>query len=109
MAAYGMAEATVAVSFSECGGGLAVEEVDADMLAVLQRAVPAQGSSKVSRLASLGPPLAGLQARVVDEDGVRGGAACRGGDRAAGRTGCAGRDTSPMGGFVPDPGRPGLA
>jgi fatty-acyl-CoA synthase len=33
--AYGMAETTVAVSFSECGGGLVVDEVDADLLAVL--------------------------------------------------------------------------
>jgi fatty-acyl-CoA synthase len=39
--AYGMAEATVAVSFSECGRGMVVDEVDADMLAVLRRAVPA--------------------------------------------------------------------
>ena len=32
--AYGMAETTVAVSFSECGAGLVVDEVDADLLAV---------------------------------------------------------------------------
>src|SRR5438270_1164252 len=50
--AYGMAETTVAVSFSECGGGLVVDEVDADMLGVLRRAVPATtGNSR--RLASL--------------------------------------------------------
>ncbi len=30
--AYGMAETTVAVSFSECGGGMVVDEVDADLL-----------------------------------------------------------------------------
>src|SRR4051812_23002266 len=39
--AYGMAETTVAVSFSECGGGMIVDEVDADLLAVLHRAIPA--------------------------------------------------------------------
>jgi fatty-acyl-CoA synthase len=66
--AYGMAETTVAVSFSECGGGLVVDEVDADMLAVLHRAVPAT-TGNTRRLASLGPPLEGLEARIVDEDG----------------------------------------
>jgi fatty-acyl-CoA synthase len=65
--AYGMAETTVAVSFSECGAGLVVDEVDADMLAVLHRAVPAtKGNTR--RLATLGPPLAGLDVRIVDED-----------------------------------------
>ncbi|MDT5288910.1 MAG: fatty-acyl-CoA synthase [Mycobacterium sp.] len=65
--AYGMAETTVAVSFSECGTGLVIDEVDADMLAVLHRAVPAT-TGNIRRLATLGPVLAGLQARVVDED-----------------------------------------
>jgi fatty-acyl-CoA synthase len=66
--AYGLAETTVAVSFSECGRGLVVDEVDADLLAVLRRAVPATiGNTR--RLASLGPLLDGLEARVVDEDG----------------------------------------
>ncbi|MDT5266587.1 MAG: fatty-acyl-CoA synthase [Mycobacterium sp.] len=65
--AYGMAETTVAVSFSECGTGLLIDEVDADMLAVLHRAVPAT-TGNIRRLATLGPVLAGLQARVVDED-----------------------------------------
>jgi fatty-acyl-CoA synthase len=67
--AYGMAETTVAVSFSQCGGGLLVDEVDADMLAVLRRAVPAT-TGNTRRLASLGPLLPGLQARIVDEDGA---------------------------------------
>jgi fatty-acyl-CoA synthase len=66
--AYGMAETTVAVSFSECGVGMVVDEVDADLLAVLRRAVPTTvGNTR--RLASLGPLLDGLEARVVDEDG----------------------------------------
>src|SRR6185312_14839821 len=38
--AYGMAETTVAVSFSDCGAGLVVDEVDSDLLAVFRRAVP---------------------------------------------------------------------
>jgi fatty-acyl-CoA synthase len=67
--AYGMAETTVAVSFSECGGGMVVDEVDADLLAVLHRAVPAtRGHTR--RLVSLGRPLEGLELRVVDEEGA---------------------------------------
>src|SRR5580700_3573368 len=66
--AYGMAETTLAVSFSECGAGLLVDEVDADLLAALRRAVPAtKGNTR--RLASLGPLLRDLEARIVDEDG----------------------------------------
>jgi fatty-acyl-CoA synthase len=66
--AYGMAETTLAVSFSECGAGLVVDEVDADLLAALRRAVPAtKGNTR--RLASLGPLLEGLEARIVDQDG----------------------------------------
>lgn len=65
--AYGMAETTVAVSFSVCGTGLVVDQVDADILAGLHRAVPAT-SGKVRRLATLGPLLNGLEARIVDED-----------------------------------------
>jgi fatty-acyl-CoA synthase len=66
--AYGMAETTVAVSFSECGGGMKIDEVDADLLAVLHRAVPAS-KGRTRRLVSLGRPLEGLEVRVVDEDG----------------------------------------
>ena len=66
--AYGMAETTVAVSFSECGGGLVVDEVDADLLGLLHRAVPAN-TGRTRRLATLGRLLNGLEARVVDDDG----------------------------------------
>src|ERR1700733_10487526 len=66
--AYGMAETTLAVSFSECNAGLVVDEVDADLLAALRRAVPAtRGNTR--RLASLGPLLEGLEIRIVDENG----------------------------------------
>ena len=66
--AYGMAETTLAVSFSECNAGLVVDEVDADLMAALRRAVPAtKGNTR--RLASLGPLLQDLEARVVDEHG----------------------------------------
>ena len=63
--AYGMAEITLAVSFSECGAGLVVDQVDTDLLAALRRAVPAtKGNTR--RLASLGPLLQGIEARIVD-------------------------------------------
>ncbi|BBZ63613.1 fatty acyl-AMP ligase [Mycolicibacterium monacense] len=67
--AYGMAETTVAVSFSECGRGMVVDEVDADLLSVLHRAVPAN-KGHTRRLVSLGRPLPGLEVRVLDEDGA---------------------------------------
>ena len=67
--AYGMAETTVAVSFTPCGTGTVIDEVDADMLSVLHRAVPAKRGT-TRRLVSLGPPLDGVEVRVVDEDGA---------------------------------------
>jgi fatty-acyl-CoA synthase len=67
--AYGMAETTVAVSFTESGTGLEVDEVDADLLAVLRRAIPAT-HGHTRRLASLGRLLKGLEARVIDVDGA---------------------------------------
>src|SRR6201997_830729 len=66
--AYGMAETTVAVSFTECGRGLMVDEVDADLLAMLHRAIPAS-RGKTRRLASVGRPLKGMEARIVERDG----------------------------------------
>lgn len=66
--AYGMAETTLAVSFSECGAGLVVDEVDADLLAALRQAVPSS-KGNVRRLATLGPLLRDLEARIVDEEG----------------------------------------
>src|ERR1700752_4235868 len=67
--AYGMAETTVAVSFSECGGGMVVDEVDADLLAALRRAVPAS-KGHTRRLVSLARPLQGLELRVIDQNGA---------------------------------------
>jgi fatty-acyl-CoA synthase len=67
--AYGMAETTLAVSFSECNAGLVVDEVDADLLAALRHAVPStRGNTR--RLASLGPLLKDLEIRVVGDDGT---------------------------------------
>lgn len=65
--AYGMAETTVGVSFTECSAGMVVDEVDAELLALLHRAVPAT-RGRTRRLVRLGRPLKGLEVRVVDED-----------------------------------------
>jgi fatty-acyl-CoA synthase len=93
--AYGMAETTVAVSFSQCGAGMVVDEVDANLLAILHRAVPA-GRGRTRRLVCLGRPLQGVAIRIVDEDGsvlpargvgviqVRGGPVTRGYTTVAG-------------------------
>jgi len=67
--AYGMAETTVAVSFTDCGAGMQVDQVDADMLALLHRAVPATRGHTRS-LVLLGRPLAGIEARIIDADGA---------------------------------------
>ena len=66
--AYGMAETTVALSFTECGRGLTVDEVDADLLSLLHRAIPAS-RGRTRRLASVGRPLKGLEARIIGRDG----------------------------------------
>ncbi len=93
--AYGMAETTVAVSFTDCGAGLVVDEIDAHLLGVLRLAVPST-RGKTRRLATLGHLLDGMEARIVDEDGsvlsargvgvieVRGGPVTRGYTTAAG-------------------------
>src|ERR1700754_896148 len=61
--AYGMAETTVAVSFTECNAGMIVDEVDADLLTVLHLAIPVTGGH-TRRLVTLGRPLQGLEIRV---------------------------------------------
>jgi fatty-acyl-CoA synthase len=72
--AYGMAETTLAVSFSECGAGLVVDEVDADLLAALRRAVP------TTRATPAGWPRSVRCSRVSRPDHRRAGQrdACRG-------------------------------
>ncbi len=66
--AYGMAEAAVAVAFSELGMGLIVDEVDAELLGSLNRAVPAT-EGKTRRLTCLGRPLEGFEVRIVNGQG----------------------------------------
>lgn len=62
---YGMAEATLAISFPEPGTGMAVDEVDRDALERQRYAEPAPGQPS-HRLARLGRPLRGLELRACD-------------------------------------------
>jgi fatty-acyl-CoA synthase len=71
VAAYGMAEATLAVSFATVGQGLRVDSVDGETLASQNRAHPvdpAAGSGREVTL--LGQPLHGMEIRVAGADGA---------------------------------------
>jgi fatty-acyl-CoA synthase len=65
--AYGMAETALGVSFAPVDRGLEVDEIDAVELEVHRRAVPAREGS-VRRFPLLGPPLPGIEVRVVGDD-----------------------------------------
>ncbi|MFF0147985.1 fatty-acyl-CoA synthase [Amycolatopsis sulphurea] len=74
--AYGMAEATLAVSFAPLLTGLTLDVVEAEALEGDNRAVPVpegdprRGTEAVRSFAVLGRPLDGLEADVVDEKGT---------------------------------------
>ena len=69
LCAYGMAETALGVAFAPVETGLAVDEIDADALESRRLAVPGRDR----RFPKLGPPLPGIEVRVVDEHGgVRG-------------------------------------
>src|SRR5262249_44517791 len=66
---FGMAEATLAVTFPEVGAGLGVDPVDRHALGHDRRAVPPAGDlpmDQVRRLAMLGRPLDGFELRIVE-------------------------------------------
>jgi fatty-acyl-CoA synthase len=75
--AYGMAEATLAVSFAPLFTGLTLDVVEADALEAGNRAVPVpegdprRGTDDVRSFAVLGRPLDGLEAEIVGEAGAR--------------------------------------
>ncbi|HXV93902.1 MAG TPA: fatty acyl-AMP ligase [Pseudonocardia sp.] len=69
LCAYGMAETALAVSFAPVGTGIEVDHVDAEELEHNRRAVPASGGP-ARRFPRLGPPLPGLEIRVVGDDGT---------------------------------------
>ena len=63
---FGMAEATLAVSFPEVGKGMTVDEVDRRALEYERLAAPTARGARSRRLARLGRPLDGLEIRIVD-------------------------------------------
>jgi fatty-acyl-CoA synthase len=67
--AYGMAETALGVSFAPIDTGLQVDEIDAAELEEHRRAVPA-GDGPARRFPLLGPPLPGIEIRVVGDDGA---------------------------------------
>lgn len=69
LAAYGMAETALGVSFAPIDCGLRVDHVDADALESHRRAQPAT-YGPTRRFPRLGPPLPGIEVRVVGEDGA---------------------------------------
>ncbi|HJQ45030.1 MAG TPA: fatty acyl-AMP ligase [Amycolatopsis sp.] len=75
--AYGMAEATLAVSFAPLFTGLTLDYVEAGALEGDNRAVPVpdgdprRGTDDVRSFAVLGRPLDGLEAEIVNDAGDR--------------------------------------
>lgn len=68
--AYGMAEATVAISTPASGTGFQVDVVDAEAFATELRADPVpRGHRSALELARVGAPLPRMHARIVDPDG----------------------------------------
>lgn len=69
LCAYGMAETALGVSFAPVHAGLTTDEVDAEELELHRRATPA-GDGPVRAFPELGPPLPGIEVRVVDGGGA---------------------------------------
>ncbi|MGE3287568.1 MAG: fatty acyl-AMP ligase [Pseudonocardia sp.] len=68
VAAYGMAETALGVSFAPVDMGLQVDHVDAHALESQRRALPAM-YGPARRFPKLGPPLPGIEVRVVGDGG----------------------------------------
>ncbi|ANY06096.1 fatty acyl-AMP ligase [Pseudonocardia sp. HH130630-07] len=69
LCAYGMAETALGVAFAPVHTGLKVDRVDAESLEAHRRAEPA-GSGPARGFPELGPPLPGIEVRVVGPDGA---------------------------------------
>ena len=74
LAAYGMAETALGVSFAPIDTGLQVDEIDAVELEEHRRAVPV-GDGPARRFPLLGPPLPGIEVRWFGADGAAAGRA----------------------------------
>jgi fatty-acyl-CoA synthase len=68
IAAYGMAEATLAVSFTYPGDSITIDTVDTHAIETAAWARPSRGKNTRS-FVKLGVPLPGIEFRVVDENG----------------------------------------
>jgi fatty-acyl-CoA synthase len=71
---YGMAECSLAVSFSQLGQGVDVDHVDADALATENKALPVHpthgnGTATTNKFSNCGAPLPGFDVEVRDEQG----------------------------------------
>jgi fatty-acyl-CoA synthase len=69
VAAYGMAETALGVAFAPIDTGLQVDHVDAEQLEAQRRAVPAT-YGPIRRFPKLGPPLPGIEVRVIGDGGA---------------------------------------
>lgn len=74
VACYGMAECTLAVSFSPLNRGVGIDCVDGDHLAEYHEAIPAGNipgkiGSRISSLVKCGKPLPGFELEVRDHQG----------------------------------------
>jgi fatty-acyl-CoA synthase len=65
--AYGMAESTLAISFSPRGAGLRVDRIDPGAFESAGKAVPVGPDDPARQLVRLGPPVPGTSLRIVDQ------------------------------------------
>lgn len=71
---YGLAEATLAVSFSPLNTGLHVDTINSDIMRVEQRAIPASASTEERSkraLIACGRALPGHEIKICDDNGNR--------------------------------------
>jgi len=67
---YGMAECSLAVSFSQPGQGLTVDHVDPELLAAERKADPANRGEPAKHYVSCGRPMPGYEIQVRNENGT---------------------------------------
>ncbi|MEJ3659058.1 fatty acyl-AMP ligase [Actinomycetes bacterium KLBMP 9759] len=69
LCAYGMAETALGVAFAPINTGMEIDTIDAEQLEAHRRAEPA-GDGPARRFPKLGPPLPGIEVRVLGDDGA---------------------------------------